>query len=174
MRRVDGWLTPLDAWMTATVSAFHGAEGLTGSVGEIGIHHGRMFLILALGLRPGEKAFAVDVFHDQPLNLDRSGRGDEEVFRANMASHGVDTSNVTVLRRSSLSLAWPEIERTVEQPIRLASVDGGHTADSVAHGMALMESGLAEHGAVVLDDYFAAEFPGVSEGGARPSVTGPP
>lgn len=167
MRRVDGWLTPLDAGMTATVSAFQGAEGLTGSVGEIGIHHGRMFLILALGLRPGEKAFAIDVFDDQALNLDRSGRGDEAIFRANMASHGVDTNNVTVLRRSSLSLAWPEIERMVEQPIRLGSVDGGHTADVVAHDMALMESGLAEHGVVVLDDYFTAEFPGVSEGAAR-------
>ncbi len=167
MRRIDGWLTPLDAGMTAAVAAFQGAEGLPGSVGEIGIHHGRMFLILALGLRAGERGFAVDVFDDQEANLDRSGRGDEAIFRANLARHGVDAGRVTILRRSSLTLAWPEIQPAVGQPIRLASVDGGHTADVVAHDLALMADGLAEHGVIVLDDYFTAEFPGVSEGAAR-------
>ena len=167
MRRVDGWLTALDAGMTATVAACQGAAGLPGSVGEIGIHHGRMFLLLALGLRPGERAFAVDVFDEQGLNLDRSGRGDEAIFRANLDRYGIDPGRVDVFRRSSLTVTWPELLAVSGQPVRLASVDGGHTADVVANDLGLIAEGLADHGVIVLDDYFTAEFPGVSEGAAR-------
>ncbi len=173
MRRVDGWLTPLDARLTAAAAAFQGEAGLAGSVGEIGVHHGRMFLLLALGMGPGDRAFAIDVFDDQALNLDRSGRGDEAIFRGNLVRHGIDAGQVSVFRRSSLAIRWPEIMAAVGQPVRLASVDGGHTAEVVANDLALMEDGLADHGVIVLDDYFTAEFPGVSEGAARFLVSRP-
>ena len=173
MNRIDGWLTSLDAGLTAAVGAFQQKKGLRGSVGEIGIHHGRLFLVLALGMMEGERAFAIDVFDDQGLNLDRSGRGDEAIFRSNLARHAVRVDDVTVLRRSSLDLCWADIQTHVGQLSRLSSVDGGHTAEVVQHDLEIMEDGLAEHGVIVLDDYYTAEYPAVSEGTARFFVSRP-
>ena len=59
--------------------------GIAGHVAEIGVHHGRSFILLALLARAGEKAVAIDVFEQQELNVDRSGRGDLAQLRENVA-----------------------------------------------------------------------------------------
>lgn len=103
--QVDGWLSQLDADIALQVALEQRRIGLTGSVGEIGIHHGRLFILLALTLQPGETAFAVDIFDDQSANLDASGFGDEAVFRRNMAKFGVAEAQVAVIRSSSTAIA---------------------------------------------------------------------
>ena len=52
-------------------------------------------------------------------------------------------------------------------PVRLFSVDGGHTADITASDLALAEASLCPGGIVILDDYFNEAWPGVSEGATR-------
>lgn len=163
-KRVDGWLSALDAELIARVAAVQSARGLDGSVGEIGVHHGRLFILLALGLQPGERAFAVDIFGEQQHNVDRSGEGNEARFRENLARFGVPEDRVAVIRSSSLEIRWPEIERQVGAPARLFSVDGGHTALITANDLAIADAALAEDGVAVLDDYFNEEFPEVSQG----------
>ena len=37
------------------------AFAVTGDVAEIGVHHGRLFIMLCLALNPGERAHAVDI-----------------------------------------------------------------------------------------------------------------
>ena len=39
--------------------------GLAGHIAEIGVHHGRSFILLALLARASEKAVAIDVFEQQ-------------------------------------------------------------------------------------------------------------
>jgi hypothetical protein len=167
MRGVDGWFTPLDATLLAEVAALQARSGVTGSVGEIGVHHGRMFVLLALALQPGETAFAIDIFGDQHLNPDRSGRGDEAVFRRNLARFGIAEGRVAILRASSLDIGWADIAARVGAPARLFSVDGGHTAELTLNDLRIAEDGLGDAGVVVIDDCFTPEFPGVSEGAAR-------
>jgi hypothetical protein len=163
-RSVDGWLSRLDAELIGLVSAAQSGGGITGSVGEIGVHHGRLFLLLALGLRPGERAFAVDIFGEQQLNVDLSGEGDEARFRQNLTRFGVAEDRIAIVRTSSLEVTWPEIQPQVGQPARLFSVDGGHTALITANDLAIADAALAEDGVAVLDDYFNEEFPEVSQG----------
>ncbi len=128
MRRVDGWFTRLDAEITATIARHQADLKLTGSVGEIGVHHGRMFVVLALAMKEGERAFAIDIFGDQHLNQDRSGHGDETVFRGNLVRHGIDVeSRVAIIRGSSLNVDWTDVEAQVGARARLFSIDGGHT-----------------------------------------------
>ena len=167
MQRVAGWYTPLDAEITAAIAHHQNASRVTGSVGEIGVHHGRAFVALALALKDDERAFAIDVFDDQSLNQDRSGRGDETVFRDNLARHGIDGSRVAVLRGSSLEIGWSEIQRVVETPVRLFSIDGGHTAPVVENDLEIADAALCDEGVVIADDYFNSGYPGVSEGTAR-------
>lgn len=162
-KRVDGWLSALDAHLTALIAQIQAEDGTAGSVGEIGVHHGRLFIALALAARPGERAFAVDLFEDQAGNIDRSGEGDETLFKRNMARFGVDATRVDTFRGNSLKLSWPAIEARVGARARLFSVDGGHTAEVAANDLFIAEDGLHDRGVIILDDYFNVEFPAVSE-----------
>jgi len=55
--------------------------GIRGSLGEIGVHHGLLFIVLALSSGPDEQLFAVDVFGRQDLNIDKSGKGSRTWFQ---------------------------------------------------------------------------------------------
>ena len=50
-------------WSAAELQDFF---GVTGHVGEIGVHHGRLFILLCLARNEGERAFAVDVYGNPP------------------------------------------------------------------------------------------------------------
>lgn len=166
-RRVDGWLSRLDANLIATVGAWQNAEGVAGSVGEIGVHHGRLFILLALLRKPGERAFAIDLFDAQEFNVDQSGQGDETAFRNNLLRFGVDPASVEVVKGNSLDLAWSGLCGRLGPSARLFSIDGGHTAEITRHDLGIADDGLGEGGVIVLDDYFNPEFPAVSEGMCR-------
>ncbi|CAO3457448.1 predicted protein [Azospirillum argentinense] len=166
-RRVDGWLSRLDASLIATVGVWQNAQGVTGSVGEIGVHHGRLFILLALARRPGERAFAIDLFDDQQFNVDQSGQGDETAFRANLVRFGIEPASVEVVKGNSLDLTWSGLAGRLGPAVRLFSIDGGHTADITRHDLGVADDSLGDGGVIVLDDYFNPEFPAVSEGMCR-------
>jgi hypothetical protein len=85
---VEGWMLPAAGKMIATLSAVQEARHIRGNVAEIGIHHGKVFILLYLLTRGEERAVAVDLFANQTLNIDDSGAaGDLDKFRANLARH---------------------------------------------------------------------------------------
>lgn len=176
-RSVDGWLSDLDARLITAVARAQVDSGVRGAVGEIGIHHGRLFILLALTLGAGEKGFAIDIFDHQDLNPDGSGFGDEAAFRANMARFQVDADAVAVIKGSSTDIHWPDVVHAAALPngmrARLFSIDGGHTAELTANDLAIADDGLAPEGVIILDDYFNPEFPAVSEGLARYLIANP-
>lgn len=51
--------------------------------------------------------------------------------------------------------------------IRLFSIDGGHTPDCAFNDVSIAAEVLSENGIAIVDDYFNADWPGVSEGVAR-------
>lgn len=166
-RRVDGWLSRLDATLIARVGQWQGDAGVTGAVAEIGVHHGRLFILLALLRKAGERGFAIDLFDDQQFNVDQSGQGDEAIFRRNLARFGVDPATVDIVRGNSLALTWGGLSGGLAPSVRLFSVDGGHTAEITRNDLTIADDGLGDGGVIVLDDYFNPEFPAVSEGMCR-------
>ncbi|MCW0234839.1 MAG: class I SAM-dependent methyltransferase [Ferrovibrio sp.] len=165
-RRIGGWLFPYSARFIDSLLDLQLESGVQGAVGEIGVHHGKLFLLLALGRRPGESAFAIDVFDDQHLNLDRSGAGDRDIFLANARRWLEPANRLDILQRSSLDVRPDDLLRLCG-PVRLASIDGGHTEDCVLNDLALIGAVLAPRGVVVLDDNFNEFWPDVSSGVAR-------
>ncbi|QDO99528.1 class I SAM-dependent methyltransferase [Ferrovibrio terrae] len=165
--RVGGWLFPYSARFINSLLDLQLESGVRGSVGEIGVHHGKLFILLALGRRPDEAAFAIDVFGDQHLNRDDSGAGDREIFLNNTRRWlGADSARLDVLQRSSLDVRPEEIlERSGR--VRMASIDGGHTEDCVINDLMLVQSVLGPKGVVILDDHFNEFWPEVSSGVAR-------
>jgi hypothetical protein len=165
-RHVPGWLHGHSARFIADLSDIQKRKGLSGSVGEIGVHMGRLFILLHLTRSPGETSFAIDVFGDQHLNVDRSGAGDREKFLANVARWGGSTDGIELIQKSSLAVRPEEILNRAGR-CRLLSIDGGHTEECVLNDMRLAEAVLQEHGIVILDDYFHPSWPDVSTGTAR-------
>ncbi|TWS98334.1 class I SAM-dependent methyltransferase [Reyranella sp. CPCC 100927] len=165
LRRIHGWLSPYSAQFIRSVTDIQAQAGETGAVAEIGVHHGKLFILLALSARAGETVLAIDVFDDQHLNVDQSGRGDRAVFQRNVQAWAPD-ADVKIVQKSSLDVAAADI-LAMCGPVRLASIDGGHTEECVQNDLRLFEATLAPRGVVILDDYFNQSWPGVSSGTAQ-------
>ena len=163
--QVHGWLDSYSARFIADLADVQRNGGVTGAFGEIGVHHGKLFILLRLAAQ-GDPGFAVDVFGKQELNTDRSGRGDRDRFEGNIQRWAPGGGKVTVFERSSLDISPSEILDAVG-PCRLVSVDGGHTAECAFSDLKLAEAVLSDGGVAILDDYFNPHWPDVSTGTAR-------
>jgi hypothetical protein len=162
-RRVRGWLDPLSARMILDLGEHQLEHGVRGAVGEIGVHRGRLFILLDLLRRPNERAFAIDVFSDQEANVDRSGRGDLDVFLDNVDRFSGGHDHLLVVQSSSADVEAPTIIDEVG-PVRLMSIDGGHTSELTQNDLRLADEMLSPRGLVILDDAFNPEWPGVISG----------
>jgi hypothetical protein len=152
----------------AAFAVIHAAQreaGVWGAVGEIGVHHGRSFILAALLSRADEPLFALDLFEElQALNVDQSGSGSFEALARNMAAVGLDVSAVAVERRSSADLE-PGYFCAARLPrFRFFSVDGGHTEALTRADMVAALCHLADGGVIAVDDVFNNLFLGVTEG----------
>jgi hypothetical protein len=162
-KSIAGWLARLDAEMMTSVLIAQNDQRLSGSVAEIGVHHGKVFVLLCLGLKDNEKAYCIDIFDDQHLNKDNSGRGDRAVLEKNLAKFGVRSERVTIDARSSELVKADDILVQVG-PVRLFNIDGGHWLDIVVNDLHIAEAALAPHGVIVLDDFHRHDWPDVSAG----------
>jgi hypothetical protein len=165
-RFVEGWLDGEVLTVLSAVDLVQRSKGVTGPVAEIGVHHGKLFIALKLLQRPGECSIAIDVFGDQHLNVDRSGEGDLERFHKNL-KRWASTGGLAVHTGDSTKLNPHRLLELAGSPIRLFSIDGGHTAQIVASDMRLAEATLAAGGVVIADDVFNPKWPGVSVGAMR-------
>ena len=111
----------------------------------------------------GQKDIAIDVFENQQLNRDQSGRGDRAQFLGNLQRWGGRPADVIIVQQSSLDLNPADIMRAVGH-VRLFSVDGGHTEECVTNDLNLAQSVLCDGGILVLDDFFNEYWPEVAIG----------
>ncbi len=139
--------------------------GVVGAVGEIGVHHGRSFILAALLSSPVEPLWALDLFSTlQHLNRDGSGSGDENALRINMARVGLDIAQATTVAMSSLDLKADYFCKAGIPKFRWFSVDGGHTEEATRRDIHAGACHLAEGGVIAVDDMFNNLFLGVTEG----------
>jgi len=162
-RLVKGWLLPGAIKMLVALAKTQNIDGVKGNVGEIGVHHGRLLILLALLARNSEKAVAIDLFGDQERNVDQSGKGDLNQFQENLRRHA-HSCNVVIHQGDSTELTATALLELGGGVFRLFSVDGGHTPGITAHDLTTAEGALASGGIIILDDCFNEKWPGVSEG----------
>lgn len=160
---VKGWLLPGAPEAIVLLSDEQRSANLPGGIAEIGVHHGKLFILLYLLGKENEPAVAIDLFSQQDLNVDHSGAGDLERFKRNLRSHA-DTSRLLIHEGDSTQLASGDLLQLGRGPLRMISIDGGHTADITAHDLATSEGALVEGGIIVLDDCFNEMWPGVVDG----------
>lgn len=163
--QIEGWCSPYVADMVGIVDTFQRGLGFAGGVAEVGIHHGKLFLMLNAACEQSERSFAVDLFERQDLNVDYSGQGSRAQFESNLRRfdrHG--GSNVTIVAGDSTTA---DAQRRIDRPVRLFSVDGGHTVEHTLSDLALAQRCIVPAGVVILDDILNHHWLGVIEGAMR-------
>ena len=157
---VEGWLSPVSAAMIAHLLVEQSQTNLRGDLCEIGVHHGKLFLILANAAVGDERAVAVDVFSDQHKNVDQSGSGDRAVFERHLAARAPG-ARVELVQESSLDL---ERLGFLGNRFRFVSIDGGHTAAATENDLRIAQATLLPGGIAVLDDILSHAWTGVVTG----------
>lgn len=161
---VHGWVGDRVFTVLEWVEAYHEERQVDGDIVEIGVHHGKFFLILAALLRSGERGIAIDLWEDQRLNVDSSGNGSSSIFQEHVANIAPD-ADIQLLAGDSMSLSAADIRAQMASPkVRMFSVDGGHTVSHVVNDLSLAQDLLAPGGVVALDDFLGTAWPTVTEG----------
>jgi len=161
MQAVEGWFDLSDALAMAECLAMQTREGIMGGIAEIGVHHGKSFIALACAALPGDPLYAIDIFEQQHLNLDYSGKGDRDKFLANVQRYAPE-AKVSVLAMSSLDIRGRE--REFLEPLRFLSIDGGHTRDVTRNDLEIADAILVDGGMCCADDILHIEWTGVISG----------
>jgi hypothetical protein len=153
--RIDGWLEHGDAAATGTLMKLQSSTlGIRGHVAEIGVHHGKYLIWMALHLRMGERAAGFDLFElAQSENIDHSGSGNLASLRVN-AAHYTAPGAVEALATNSLRLPLCFFqEQRLQGLVRFFSVDGGHFVDHAYEDCWSAWSALAPGGIISVDDF---------------------
>src|SRR5688572_16645150 len=83
-RQVQGWLSEIGIALILEGCRQQAEWQVRGSICEIGVHHGRLFILLHLATAPDERSVAWDLFEQQDENVDRSGKGNRQRFLENI------------------------------------------------------------------------------------------
>jgi hypothetical protein len=162
--QVEGWLGSGAVTATLAINYFQKSTNVCGNIAEIGVHHGKYFIVLKNLCGSAEFAIAVDVFEDQHLNIDGSGLGDRAKFE-DYISHFSNHSNLIILKRDSISLNVEDIISAGDgSRVRLFSIDGSHTTAHTCSDLMIAAEALATGGVIILDDLYNPYWPGVQEG----------
>jgi len=167
-KAVDGWFNGNQLDMFIIADELQRTLGVDGGVSEIGVHHGRLFILLMLLRRAGEKAVAMDVFDLQEFNTDYSGLGDLNRFLENIDTHVGSREHFEIVKADSMTLN-PDVILKITDNVRfrIISVDGSHTTQNTANDLRVAHRLLQQGGIIVVDDYFNGGYPMVAEGVAR-------
>jgi hypothetical protein len=171
MSQVQGWLQAFSAEGIRSLAELQNDRGIGGAVGEIGVHHGKLFLILYFALHRGQRALALDVFGLQHLNVDSSGHGDKDQFLRNVTDHAGSAAHLVLIEDSSLSVTSARLLEACGR-FRMLSIDGGHTEECTINDLRLADEVLAPEGMAILDDVFNEHWPDVGTGLARHLLSG--
>lgn len=166
-KKVDGWMSPLAMHAIIEFDRIQKAESISGPVCEIGVHHGRLFILLHLLSKQSETCVAWDLFENQDENVDQSGSGDRLQLEMNLKQYGQDLRRVLIQVKNSLDLDSGEVVRQCEGHPRLFSIDGGHTSDITYNDIKIAAGSICDKGIIILDDFFNEAWSGVAEGASR-------
>jgi hypothetical protein len=160
---VSGYLRSLDAGIIASILAFQDDNDILGNLCEIGVHHGRLFFMLALARRTDERSLAIDLFEDDAINSSSyQHRGRDSALFTNAHRLGISLSEAEIYKTSSFEIRADDILSRTGGPIRFFSIDGGHSYENLENDLVLAKSTLHEAGIIVVDDFFNRDWPEVT------------
>ncbi|MBV8133795.1 MAG: class I SAM-dependent methyltransferase [Alphaproteobacteria bacterium] len=163
---VEGWLGDRMWQIVNVIGTILDANGVRGNIAEFGVHHGLFLFLLNVLRNENEVCFAIDVFDEQRLNLDCSGRGSLAVFLSHLETlMASERRFFRIVQRDTMSFSTVEITDLFgKNGVKFFSIDAGHTVQHACNDLALVQEVLVPGGIVALDDYMSEHWPGVTEG----------
>ena len=161
--RVEGYCM-VDVFRAVDLIDSTGKNNQGGAM-EIGVHHGKFYMMLNALTQAHDQSYAIDVFENQELNIDQSGRGSKELFVNNLVN--VDAhkgANTEIIQGDSTDTSLDLINRVGAGTLRYISIDGGHTAEHTINDLKLANQLIRNEGVVILDDIIHYCWLGVMEG----------
>lgn len=170
--KVQGWCSQQ---LFETVDLLSRAQKLDNNgICEIGVHHGKFYLLLNSLTSEASRSYAIDVFEDQVLNIDWSGKGDRKIFENNLAAYDAHGGRNTVIVTGDSTDPALNLNAIIAPgSMRFVSVDGGHTAEHTINDLKIANQLVHNQGIVILDDISNHHWLGVVEGAARFLQQGP-
>jgi hypothetical protein len=162
METVQGYMSSLDAHLIANLLSYQNENNIRGHLCEIGVHHGRLFLMLALARRAGERALGIDLFEDDEINANTHHAGRDSALFANARRLGIELAEDETFKTSSLDIEAADILRRTTGRIRFFSIDGSHLYRPVEHDLRLAESAITTDAVIAIDDFFNKDWADVS------------
>ncbi len=163
MHAVAGYLKSVDAKIIASILGFQQEQHIAGNLCEIGVHHGRLFLLLAFARNDGERAVGIDLFLDDGINASSNWHsGRDRALAVNARRFGLSFRDDEIVKASSLDIDANDIMKHTGGPIRLFSVDGGHDYRCVENDLILARQTISDKGVIAVDDFFNPEWPEVT------------
>lgn len=163
---VEGWLGDRMWQVVNLIGTILDTNNVHGNVAEFGVHHGLFLFLLNILRNDDEECFAIDVFDDQHLNVDNSGRGSLAVFRSHIETLiGAEQRFFRIVQRDTMSFSTAEAAALFgKKGVKFFSIDAGHTIQHAYNDLCLVQEVLVPGGVVALDDYMSVHWPGVTEG----------
>jgi hypothetical protein len=162
MDTVEGYMTVLDAQIIAALLSCQDEQNIAGHLCEIGVHHGRLFLMLALSRRPGERSLAIDLFEDDQINANTRHAGRNRAVFGNAQRLGIEFSDAEIFKTSSLEVSAEDVLKRTGGKVRFFSVDGSHLYREVENDLGLAARTLTDDGIIAIDDFFNTNWADVS------------
>ena len=160
--QVEGWCSEHLAPVIGAIDAYQKGRSVRGGVAEIGVHHGKLFILLNSICEANQKSYAIDVFDSQELNIDNSGSGSLAAFKENLQKYDRHRgANVSIVSADSVTA---DLAQMIGEPVRIFSIDGGHTAEHTISDLHKAQLRLRPEGVIVLDDILNHHWLGVIEG----------
>jgi hypothetical protein len=163
---VEGWLGDRMWQIIDVIGTLIDPNDVHGNIVEFGVHHGLFLFLLEALRKDDEVCFAVDVFDDQHLNVDCSGRKSLAVFLAHIETLIASQRRFfKIVQRDTMSFSTAEVvDLFGKNGVKFFSVDAGHTIQHVCNDLTLVQEVLVPGGIVALDDYMSVHWPGVTGG----------
>jgi hypothetical protein len=162
LSKISGWLSRVDYEVFCTLLEYQIKAGYHGSIVEIGTHHGKSFVPMALS-NECSNTYVIDIFENQQNNIDFSGSGSRDIFLKTMSYFSIATDKIFIDARMSTDVSQDDIEEKVGKS-RFFHIDGGHHLEAIINDVNLAFGVIKESGIIAIDDVFRPEWPEVSMG----------
>ena len=157
---VPGYTSKLDLKIISEILQWQTKTSISGALVEIGVHHGRSFICLAMHRQPGERLGAFDLFEDDDMNPGVHANRSAGFF-ANIKKWNVRLEADEVHKGDSLKIDVENL-RASYRPVRFFSIDGGHRYVHVSNDLSLARAVLHDKGIICVDDWMNPVWPEVS------------
>jgi len=164
-KKIQGWANPQIFNSFRIFESIQSKNNISGDIAEIGVHHGKFFFILDSLRKEDEISVAVDIFGDQFINIDRSGKGDLTIFKENIKLLGREKKRIIIHQGDSTVMSSKDfLTFSKNNGYKYFSVDGGHTVEHIVNDLDIASKVIVNGGVVILDDFYNVLWPGVTEG----------